>query len=68
MPDEVLYIAPIDFHEHYSWLPAIAALREIHILKNGNFLVPAEPTLGELRNMAMDELDPVVSCRIGRIV
>ncbi|MFI5154278.1 MAG: aspartyl protease family protein [Chitinophagales bacterium] len=67
MPDEVLYIAPIDFHMNLILgYPAIAALREIHILKNGSFRVPANPTLSELRNMAMDELNPVVSCMIGK--
>ncbi|GGB03664.1 retropepsin-like aspartic protease [Puia dinghuensis] len=66
MPDEVLYIAPIDFRMNLIvGYPVIAQLREVHIQKSGSLLIPAQPAAGKLRNLGMDGLDPIVSCVVG---
>lgn len=68
MPDEMLYIgAPYNFSlKVILGYPAIARLREIHILKNGSMTIPATPTPGNLNNLALDGADPIVACRIGK--
>jgi len=61
MPDEVLYIAPIDLSlPIIIGYPVIAQWREIHIHRNGTMTIPAEPHPSDLHNMALDGLDPVV--------
>ncbi|HEX4850804.1 MAG TPA: retropepsin-like aspartic protease, partial [Puia sp.] len=63
MPDEVLYIAPIDFRMNMIiGYPVIAQLREVNIKKSGSIFIPAQPTANNLRNLGMDGLDPIVSC------
>jgi len=67
MPDEVLYIAPIDFRMNIIiGYPVIAQLREVHIRKSGSLLIPVQPTKSDLQNLAMDELDPLVSAVVGK--
>lgn len=62
MPDEVLYIAPIDLSlPIIIGYPVIAQWREIHIHRNGTITIPAEPHPSDLHNMALDGLDPVVN-------
>jgi len=62
MPDEVLYIAPIDLSlPIIIGYPVIAQWREIHIHRNGTITIPAEPHQSRLHNMALDGLDPVVN-------
>jgi hypothetical protein len=62
MPDEVLYIAPIDLSlPIIIGYPVIAQWREIHIHRNGTITIPAKPHPSHLRNMALDGLDPVVN-------
>jgi len=62
MPDEVLYIAPIDLSlPIIIGYPVIAQWREIHIRRNGTMTIPAEPHPSSLHNMALDGLDPVVN-------
>ena len=66
MPDEVLYLAPIDFHMNVIiGYPVIASLREIHVFRNGTMTVPIHTTGSTLGNLAMDGLDPIVTGRIG---
>ena len=66
MPDEVLYIAPIDFRMNLIiGYPVIAQLREVHIQKTGALKIPAKPAGSSLRNLAMDGLNPVISCVVG---
>ncbi len=67
MPDSILYIAPIDFRMNIIiGYPVIAQLREIHILKNGSMVIPAQPTPSTLHNLAMDGLNPMLSCIVGK--
>ncbi|HVU58462.1 MAG TPA: retropepsin-like aspartic protease [Puia sp.] len=62
MPDEVLYIAPIDLSlPIIIGYPVIAQWREIHIHRNGTMTIPAEPHPSSLHNMALDGLDPVIN-------
>ncbi|MBN8851963.1 MAG: hypothetical protein BGO55_26015 [Sphingobacteriales bacterium 50-39] len=66
MPDEVLYIAPIDLSlPIIIGYPVIAQWREIHIHRNGTITIPAEPHHSNLHNMALDGLDPVVNAIVG---
>ena len=66
MPDEVLYLAPIDFHLNIIiGYPVIAQLKEIHIFRNGSMTIPAIPSGSPLNNLALDGLNPVVSCVAG---
>ncbi|HTI08678.1 MAG TPA: pepsin/retropepsin-like aspartic protease family protein [Puia sp.] len=66
MPDTVLYLAPIDFHLNIIvGYPVIAQLKEIHIFRNGVMTIPIHPSGSNLNNLALDGLDPVVSCEIG---
>lgn len=66
MPDEVLYLAPIDFHLNIIiGYPVIAQLKEIHIFRNGSMAVPVHPSNSSLNNLALDGLDPIVSCEVG---
>jgi hypothetical protein len=67
MPDEVLFIpAPLNYALNIILgYPPIAQLKEIHILREGTMTIPAHPTPGNLNNLALDELDPIVSCKVG---
>ncbi|HEY4209672.1 MAG TPA: retropepsin-like aspartic protease, partial [Puia sp.] len=61
MPDEVLYIAPIDLSlPIIIGYPVIAQWREMHIHRDGTMTIPAQSHPSDLRNMALDGLDPVV--------
>jgi hypothetical protein len=61
-----LYIAPIDFRMNIIiGYPVIAQLREVHIQKSGSLVIPARPTASSLHNLAMNGLDPIVSCAVG---
>jgi hypothetical protein len=61
MPDEVLYIAPIDLSlPIIIGYPVIAQWREVHIHRDGTMTIPARPHPSGLHNMALDGLDPVV--------
>jgi hypothetical protein len=67
MPDSILYIAPFDFHLHVILgYPVIAQLREVHILRSGALVIPAQPTASTLHNLAMSGLDPVLRSTINR--
>jgi hypothetical protein len=67
MPDDILYIAPLDFRMNIIiGYPVLAALWEIHVFRNGTMTIPAHPTPGTLNNLAMDGLDPVVLACIGK--
>ena len=64
MPDSILYFAPIDYSLHIIiGFPVIAALKEVHIYKDGTMLVPSKPSNAPLHNFALDGLDPVISLR-----
>jgi hypothetical protein len=66
MPDEILYLAPVDFQLNaIIGYPVIASLREIHVFRNGSMTIPAHPGGSTLNNLAMDGLDPIVSVIIG---
>ena len=66
MPDEVLYLASIDFRLNIIiGYPVIASLQEIHVFRNGTMTIPAHTTASTLNNLAMDGLNPVVFVRIG---
>lgn len=66
MPDAVLYLAPIDFNLNIIiGYPVIVQLKEIHILRNGTMTIPAHPVDSNVSNLALDGLDPIVSCIIG---
>jgi hypothetical protein len=66
MPDEVLYIAPIDLSlPIIIGYPVIAQWKEIHIHQNGTMTIPAKPHPSHQHNMALDGLDPVVNAIVG---
>jgi len=66
MPDEVLYIAPIDLSLNIIiGYPVIAQWREIRIHQNGTMTIPAEPRKADWHNLAMDGLDPVINAIAG---
>jgi len=61
MPDEVLYIAPVDLSLNIIiGYPVIAQWREIQIHQNGTMTIPANPRHAGWHNLAMDGLDPVI--------
>ncbi|HTI91800.1 MAG TPA: retropepsin-like aspartic protease [Puia sp.] len=64
MPDSILYIAPLHFQLNVIMgLPVIAQLQELQIYNDGRLVIPSVPTPGDLHNMALDGLDPVVLLR-----
>jgi hypothetical protein len=66
MPDEVLYIAPIDLSLNIIiGYPVIAQWREIRIHQNGTMTIPAKPGHADWHNLAMDGLDPVICAIAG---
>ncbi len=65
MPDEVLYIAPIQFSLNIIiGYPVIAQLKEVHIYQDGKMMIPYRQTKTGLHNLAMDKLNPVLSVKI----
>jgi hypothetical protein len=61
MPDEVLYIAPIDLSLNIIiGYPVIAQWKEIRIRQDGTMTIPATPGHAAWQNLAMDGLDPVI--------
>lgn len=67
MPDSILYIAPFDFRLHVILgYPVIAQLREVHILRSGALIIPAQPTTSSLHNLAMSGLDPILKATINQ--
>lgn len=66
MPDEVLYIAPIDLALNIIiGYPVIAQWREIRIHQDGTMTIPAKPRKADWHNLAMDGLDPVINAVAG---
>ena len=66
MPDSILYLAPIKFSLNIIiGFPVIAALKEIHLYKNGTMIIPLTPSKNTLHNLALDGLDPVISLKTG---
>ncbi|HUZ61145.1 MAG TPA: aspartyl protease family protein [Hanamia sp.] len=64
MPDSILYLAPIKFAINMIiGFPIIEQLKEIHIFKNGQMLIPKYQTKSALHNLALDQLDPVISLK-----
>lgn len=64
MPDEVLYIAQIQFSINVIiGYPIIQQLKEVQIYQDGKMIIPEKPTPGNLHNLAMDGLDPIISVR-----
>jgi hypothetical protein len=62
MPDSILYIAPIKFQLNVILgFPVIAQLQEIQFYKDGRLTIPQTPTPGEMHNLALDGLDPVLA-------
>jgi hypothetical protein len=67
MPDEALYIAPIDLSlPIIIGYPVIAQWREIHIHQNGTMTIPSTPRPAAWHNMALDGLDPVIQAVVGK--
>ena len=67
MPDSILYVAPFDFRLHVILgYPVIAQLREVHILRSGALIIPAQPTTSSLHNLAMSGLDPILKATINQ--
>lgn len=61
MPDEVLYIAPIDLSLNIIiGYPVIAQWREVRIHQDGTMTIPAQPKHASWHNLAMEGLDPVI--------
>ena len=66
MPDSILYIAPLKVSlDVILGFPVIAALGEVHILKDGQMIIPQYPTKNDLHNFALDKLDPVLLLKTG---
>ena len=64
MPDSILYIGPIHFSLNIIiGFPVIEQLREIDIFQNGKMVIPLNPSNGEMHNLALDGLDPVIFLR-----
>ena len=62
MPDSILYLAPINFSLNVIiGFPVINQLKEIHILKDGQMIIPLLESASDLHNFALDGLDPVIS-------
>lgn len=63
MPEEVLSFPTLHFSINIIiGAPVISQLKEVHIFRNGRMTIPLQPTASGLRNLALDGLDPVVSC------
>ena len=66
MPDEVLYIAPIDLSLNIIiGYPVIAQWREVRIHNDGSMNIPAQPAHASWHNLVMDGLDPVIEVMSG---
>ncbi|MGN6802573.1 MAG: retropepsin-like aspartic protease [Ginsengibacter sp.] len=66
MPDSVLYIAPLKTSlDLILGFPVIAALGEIHIVKDGQMIIPKIQNESALHNLSLHELDPVVLLKTG---
>ncbi len=67
MPDSILYLAPINFSlKVIIGFPVINQLKEIHILKDGQMIIPLLESESELHNFALDGLDPVILLLTGK--
>ena len=65
MPDEVLSFPTIPFYINIIiGSPVITQLKEVHIFRNGKMTIPLHPAGSKLGNLALDGLDPVVSCNV----
>jgi hypothetical protein len=63
MPDEILYFPSINFGLNIIiGFPVINQLKEVHIFQNGLFAIPLHITKSALENLALDRLDPIISC------
>ncbi|MCD8032449.1 MAG: retropepsin-like domain-containing protein [Bacteroides sp.] len=61
MPDEVFYIAPIDFHiKGTIGFPVMYQMEEVHMYRHGELEIPARREDRELNNLFLDHLHPVV--------
>lgn len=64
MPDSILYLAQANFSlSIIIGFPIIEELREIHLHQDGWMVIPLKTSPGELRNFALDGLDPVIMLR-----
>ncbi len=67
MPDSILYLAPINFSLNVIiGFPVINQLKEIHILREGQMIIPLQESASDLHNFALDGLDPVISLLTGK--
>ena len=64
MPDEILYFPTIHFGLHVIiGYPVISQLKEVHVFQNGSITIPGHSSNSSLHNLALDRLNPVVSCK-----
>ncbi len=66
MPDSILYLPPLKFSlDLIIGFPVIAALGEIHILKDEQMIIPEYETESKLHNLSLHHLDPVLLLTAG---
>lgn len=65
MPDEKLQFGPFSIHIIIGY-PVIEQLKEVQFHKDGQMIVPANPTESDLHNLALDGLNPVLSLKAGK--
>lgn len=66
MPDEILYFSTINFGLHVIiGYPVISQLNEVHVFQNGSITIPGHSSNSTLNNLALDRLNPVISCKTG---
>jgi hypothetical protein len=64
MPDEILYLAPVQFSLNIILgFPVIEQLEEVQIFRDGRIIIPLNPSSSSLNNLVIDGLDPVISIR-----
>ncbi len=64
LPDEELYFPSIKYTLHaILGFQVITQLKEIHIYKNGDFIVSPSPASSDLRNLAFDGSTTVISLK-----
>ena len=64
MPDSILYLAQANFSlSIIIGFPIIEELREIHLHQDGRMVIPLKTSPSDLKNFALDGLDPVIMLR-----
>jgi len=67
LPDKMLYFKKVAVqHQGIIGEPIIAQLKEVIINKNGTFTVPLVPSKRSFKNLALDELMPIVNFAVGK--